>query len=105
MSPDQLLIVRWFEEVWNQGRRESIDAMLHPEGVIHDGPTLCKGPEGFKPFFDRMRAAFSDIRVTVHEVVSAGDLSSVRWSATMRHATDDLAPATGNEIRITGISM
>jgi hypothetical protein len=28
---------RWFEEVWNRGRREAIPEMLAPDGVLHEG--------------------------------------------------------------------
>ncbi|HEV3334705.1 MAG TPA: ester cyclase [Bryobacteraceae bacterium] len=92
-------ILRWFEEVWNQGRRQTIDELLDPACVIHDGPTTVTGPEEFKRFFDRMRASFSKIHVTPHEQVSGGDLVCLRWSAAMQ------VPDTGKEIRITGMSM
>jgi predicted SnoaL-like aldol condensation-catalyzing enzyme len=92
------MVVRWFEEVWNQGRRQTIDEMMGPDFVLHDGPSTTKGPEAFKLFFDRLRADFSGIRVTCHETVSAGDISCLRWSATMRHKT-------GKDIRVTGMSM
>lgn len=99
-------ILRWFEEIWNQGRRQTIDELLDPECVVHDGPTSLKGPEEFKRFFDRMRANFSNIRVTPHELVSAGNLACLRWTATMRHTGEQAGvPATGKEIEFTGMSM
>ena len=93
MSDQIAMIVRWFEEVWNNGRREVIDEMFPPEFVMYDGGTESKGPDGFKPFYDRMRASFSDIKVTPHESISDGDLACLRWSATMRH------PVTGSAWR------
>ncbi len=57
-------IVRWFEEVWNKGWRQAIDEMLPPDCLIHDGSTSLKGPEEFKKYFDLMRSAFSEIKVT-----------------------------------------
>jgi hypothetical protein len=50
---------RWFEEVWNKGRREAIAEMLTPGALIHDGGTDTAGAEGFYPFYDRLRGAFS----------------------------------------------
>ena len=99
-------IIRWFEEVWNQGRRETIDELLRPGCVIHDGETSINGPEEFKLYFDRMRAAFSEIRVTFHEAIADGDLTCLRWSATRRHTGDGMGlPATGKEIHTTGVSI
>jgi hypothetical protein len=50
---------RWFEEVWNQRRREAIAEILLPESAIHDGGSDSMGPEGFYPFIDRMTSTSS----------------------------------------------
>ncbi|HEV3279267.1 MAG TPA: ester cyclase [Terriglobia bacterium] len=100
------LIIRWFEEVWNQGRRETIDEMLSPDSVLHDGEVDSRGPQEFKAFFDRMNATFSEMRLHRHEVISEGIYACLRWSVTARHTGDALGlPPTGREIRITGITM
>ena len=100
------LVRRWFEEVWNQGRREAIAEMLAPDAVIYDGGSASTGPEGFYPFFDRMQAAFSDIRMTLHDMIAEGDKVCVRWSSTVRHTGDALGMAATNQsIEITGISV
>ena len=105
--PDQkAMIVRWFEEVWNKGRREVIDEMFSPEIILHDGDTVSKGPEAFKLFYDRMRTSFSDIKVTPEESISEGDLVCLRWSVTMRHTGDGMGmPSTGKQLRTTGMTM
>src|SRR3977135_2540690 len=106
MSDQITMIVRWFEEVWNKGRREVIDEMLPPEFVMHDGGTVSKGPDAFKPFYDRMRTSFSDIKVTPEEAVSEGDLVCLRWSFIMRHSGDGLGmPATGKKLHTTSMTM
>jgi len=61
---NKALAKKWFEEVWNKRRREAIDEMLSPHAVIYEGSQIAKGPEGFRPFFDRMWEAFSDIKIT-----------------------------------------
>ena len=99
-------LLRWFEEVWNQRRREAIDEMLAPDCLVHEGEASSKGPEEFKPFFDRMHAAFSGIHVTPHEIISEGDLVCLRWSVKMRHTGDGLGmPATGKQLQASGMSM
>jgi len=99
-------IIRWFEEVWNKGRRQAIDEMLPPDCIIHDGGASLKGPEEFKKYFDLMRSAFSEIQVTPEEVISEGALVCLRWSVKMRHTGDGLGmPATGRNLQTTGVSI
>ena len=97
---------RWFEEVWNQGRRDAIAELLAPDGVIHDGSLDSVGPEGFYPFFERMNATLSEIHVTIHDTIAEGDCVCVRWSCQAKHTGDGLGiPATGKTVQMTGISI
>jgi hypothetical protein len=43
---------RWFEEVWNRGRRDAIAEMLSPDSVLHEAGSDSIRPEGFYPLFD-----------------------------------------------------
>jgi steroid delta-isomerase-like uncharacterized protein len=106
--PDQSkqLLVNFFEEVWNKGRREVIDQLIASDCIIHDGESTSTGPEGFKPFYDSMHVTFSNFRVTPRESVTEGDMTCLRWSVIMRHSGEGLGmPASGKEVRATGISL
>ena len=97
---------RWFEEVWNKRRRDAIAEILAPDAVIHDGGTDAKGPEGFHAFYDLMMAAFSDLRVTVHDTFAEHDRICVRWSCVANHTGEGLGfPPTGKAVDVTGISI
>jgi steroid delta-isomerase-like uncharacterized protein len=97
---------RWFEEVWNKGRREVIEEMVAPHGVVHDGSTVSVGPEGFYAFYDRMRAAFSDIRVTVEDEICQDDKVCVRWTCSLRHTGEGMGfPPSDQTATFTGISI
>jgi predicted ester cyclase len=64
------------------------------------------GPEGFYPFFDRMQATLSDVRVTVHDTIQEDDRLCVRWTCTARHTGGGLGtPPSGNAVRVTGITI
>jgi steroid delta-isomerase-like uncharacterized protein len=103
---DRELGSRWFEEVWNKGRREAIAEMLTPETVLYEGDATTHGPEGCYPFFDRMQATFSDLHVTVHDTIAEGDKLCVRWTCTMKHTGDAMGvPATQKTVSVTGISI
>lgn len=97
---------RWFEEVWNQGRREAIAEMLAPGALVHDGDTDSIGPEGFYPFFDRIRATFSDFHINVDDTIAEGDKVCLRWSCTAKHTGSGLGiPPTGKMLRVTGMTI
>ena len=107
MAPiDQDLGRRWFELIWNQGRREAIAELLAPDAAIHDGGVDTMGPGGFYPFFDRIRSTFSEMHVEVEDCITEGDRSCVRWSCTGRHTGSGLGmDPTGVNIHITGIAI
>ena len=98
--------VRWFEEVWNKGRREAIAEMLSADAMLYEGASISRGPEGFYAFFDRLQAACSDMRIDIRQTITENDLVCVRWCATMKHTGDGLGMApTGKELEVTGMSV
>ena len=97
---------RWFDEVWNQGRREAIAEIMTPECVVHDGATDSTGPQGFYPFFDRMNATFSEIQLVVEDTIAERDAACIRWRCTAKHTGAGLGiPPTGKTVHITGITV
>ncbi len=104
-----LLMKRWFEEVWNQGRMETVVELLDADatgfGQAGHG-TGIHGPADFIPFVQRLRGAFPDIQTTVEEVFGADHQVVVRWAATMTHTGGDLGiPATNRKVHVTGMTM
>ena len=103
------LMRRWFKEVWNEGKTETIPALLAADaigiGELEDGSPL-RGPAEFVPFVERIRGAFPDINIVVEDAFGAEDKVVLRWSATMTHRGDHLGiPASGMRVRIAGMSI
>jgi len=103
------LMGRWFKEIWNEGKTQTIHQLMAPDAVgigeLEDGGVV-RGPVEFALFVERIRGAFPDIKVTVEDAFGAGDKVALRWSATMTHHGDHLGmPATGKSVRLTGISI
>jgi len=93
------LVIRWFEEVWNQGRRQTIHDLFAPQAILHDGATHFKGPEEFCRFYDSLRADFSNFRITPGPCLAEGDLACLHWTAELRHN------ASGKDVKVTGTSV
>jgi predicted SnoaL-like aldol condensation-catalyzing enzyme len=93
------LVIRWFEEVWNQGRRETIFELFPADAVLHDGQNHIHGSEAFCRFQDSIRAEFSDFHISPVIALAEGDLVCVHWAADLRHT------ASSQPLKITGTSV
>jgi len=100
---------RWFQEVWNEGRIETVHDLLSPDAVARGqrgGEAEIRGPEEFVKFVREIRDSFPDIKVTVEDAFGAGDKVVLRWSAVMTHTGEAPGlPASGQTVRIGGISI
>jgi steroid delta-isomerase-like uncharacterized protein len=106
----ETLAHRWFDEVWNQGREETIDEMLAADCVAHglgDGPDQdLIGPAAFKPFFRKFRSAFPTIQVTVEETVSEGNKIAARCTVQATHDGEGFGILpTKNKVRFSGVAI
>lgn len=103
------LMQRWFKEVWNEGRVQTIYDLMDKDaiGIGQDQPGVeIHGPRDFEALYNRLRGAFPDISITVEDAFGAGDRAVVRWSAVMTHTGDHLGvPATNRLVRVTGITI
>ncbi|MCW5889118.1 MAG: ester cyclase [bacterium] len=92
--PNDVLVRRWFEEVWNQRRLASIDELADPDCVGHSENGRLEGIDAWRAMFDAFIAAMPDLRATVEDVLVDGDRVSVRWSFTGTHtaALQDIPP-------------
>ena len=100
---------RWFEEVWNQKRSESVPDLLAADCVMHgisETGEDVRGPEEFLALHSKLLSAFPDMRFTLHDCFGDGDKIVVRWTATMRHTGPGLGiEATGAEIKLRGMGI
>lgn len=103
------LVRRWFEEVWNQKRSETIRELLSADCVAHGTSETggdLHGVEGFLEFQARQVSAFPDMHIVVEDCFGMGDKVVVRWSATMHHRGNGLGiEPTGAEVKITGMGI
>ena len=109
MAGNSALIRKWFEEVWNQGREETIDAMCSKkaigQGQAQHGADI-HGPEEFKVLWRRIRSAFSNIHIEIQETIEQGDKVVARWTIAMTHTAPFLGIAPAKKrVSVNGISI
>src|SRR5690606_16992871 len=68
------IVRRWFDELWNEGQEAVIDELLAP-GMVARGlaATDIVGRDQFRQFYQAFRSAFSDVHITLDNVIEAGD--------------------------------
>jgi steroid delta-isomerase-like uncharacterized protein len=103
------LVRRWFEEVWNQKKGETIRELMAAECVAHGTSETggdLHGPEGFLELHARLLEAFPDMHIEVQDAFGSGDMVAVRWVGTMHHRGNGLGiAASGAEVKIMGMGV
>jgi steroid delta-isomerase-like uncharacterized protein len=96
---------RWFEEVWNQRRAETIDELMTPECLGHLESGDVHGPEEFRRVHAEFMKAFPDFRITIEAALAEGDDVVVRWWAEGCHLDDGLGvKATRETVYFRGMT-
>ena len=81
----ETLTETFMERVWNQLDTTVIDELIADEHVSHGVGDPIEGKLGWQGFHVAFTAAFSDIQVTVEDLVVSGDKEASRWTGTMVH--------------------
>jgi steroid delta-isomerase-like uncharacterized protein len=99
------------EQSFNAGKFELADQLIAADAVNHDPAEpaelrALRGPEVLKRTVSLYRRAFPDVRITVDDVIAAGDKVVLRWHSEGTHR-GELAglAATGAHGSVTGISI
>ena len=83
MDQKEAVIRRYFGELFDQGKLELVDELLHPDYVNHSpSPGLQPGREGVRVVVAALRRAFPDLTYTVEDLVVGRE--SVATRTTMR---------------------
>jgi predicted ester cyclase len=110
-AADPKAIARRFrEDLWNTGDLAIADEIIDRECLIHAripfATDFMRGPDAMAQLVMFYRLAFSEIRVTVDELVAEGEMVVARWTAHGRNTGDLLGlPPTGRDTVTTGIDF
>lgn len=101
---------RFREDLWNTGDLSLADDLVTRDCQLYAQIPFpidfARGPDAVRHLVFFYQMAFSDIRVTVEQIVAEGDTVVVRWTARGRHTGHLLGiPPTNRETVTTGIDM
>jgi predicted ester cyclase len=93
---------RWFEEVWNQKRLETVDELLASSAQSHGfpEPNAVQDATAFRAAVVQMHEAFPAIQLKMEDVFVDGDRSAVRWSGSFHTSTD----LQSEPVKLTGFA-
>jgi steroid delta-isomerase-like uncharacterized protein len=101
---NRVLAVRWFQQVWNERRTETIDELFGDNAVGHtEGGDQDRA--GFKAAREGLLDAFPDFSVKIEDTVADGDHVVVRWRVTGTHQGAGLGlPPTNRAVDFRGMT-
>jgi predicted ester cyclase len=105
---NKAVVRRWLTEFWGQKKLAVADEILTPDSQVHDAhaPDIPPGPNGYKGYAKQFMDAFSDMTVSIEDLLAEGDKVVARWKTEGRH-TGALGPlpATGRTVSFTGTDV
>ena len=77
---NKALVRRGFEEFANRKNLAAVDELIAPNyvGYYPTMPEPVRGREGFKQLISMYHSAFPDLKVTIDDMIAAGDKVAVR---------------------------
>ena len=101
MSEENKTRVRqFFKEVVEKGNLAMFDEFVAPDFVDHQpAPGQLPGAAGVRQFFTSMRAAISNLQVTIEHMIAEGDLVAAHVSIRGKHTGELMGiPGSGKDV-------
>jgi steroid delta-isomerase-like uncharacterized protein len=104
----RLVIERYFNQLFNQGKVELATELLHPEYVNGSpgSPDLPRGREGVVVVVKALRTAFPDLKYEIEDMVIGADAVAVRTTLRGTHRGDFFGlPPTGKSVEVSQMTF
>ena len=100
------IALRWFNEVWNERKSETIYELLASDSIGHQESNLdIVGPEPFAKFHQTFLETLPDLQVEVMDTIAEAAKVCVHWRFTGTHAGAGLGlQPTGRQVRMRGMT-
>lgn len=108
VAEKRLVIERYFQELFNQGKVELVPELLHASYVNGSpgSPDLPRGREGVVSVVKALRTAFPDLRYEIEDMVIGADAVAVRTTLRGTHRGDFFGlPPTGKRVEVSQMTI
>jgi pSer/pThr/pTyr-binding forkhead associated (FHA) protein/ketosteroid isomerase-like protein len=102
------LFNRWFEELWNKKNYEITKELVASEFTAHGagGQDIKQGPDGVAGMVKIWHDAFPDGHMTMDDIITEGDLSTIRMTFRGTHTGEFYGvPASNKPVEVTSIGI
>ena len=106
LENNKALVRRFIDEIFVQGRRETVDELLADDFVGHTWPSTGHPKDDLKAAIGRTSKGLSDTRFLVEDVIAEGDQVAVRLTAEATQTGELMGlPASGKRYSIGEIHI
>jgi steroid delta-isomerase-like uncharacterized protein len=108
VEENKSLVLRFYEEVWNEGNVDVTSEVFAPDYVRHDlrPSRALPGPAGQAKVAADFRTAFPDLRMELDLILAEGDLVAARWTTEGTNSGPwGGRPPTGKRARFCGVNI
>jgi len=78
IDQNKAIVRRFVDEIFVQGRKESVDELLADDFVAHTWPSTGRPREDLKAAIDRVAGGLADAEFTIDDLIAEGDRVAVR---------------------------
>jgi steroid delta-isomerase-like uncharacterized protein len=107
-DPKRLVIERYFQQLFNQGKVELVPELLHPD-YVNGSPgsaDLPRGRDGVAVVVKALRTAFPDLEYEIEDMVIGANAVAVRTTLRGTHRGDFFGlPATGKTVEVSQMTI
>jgi steroid delta-isomerase-like uncharacterized protein len=102
-----IVVRRWYGELWDNWNVGVADELLSPDYVFHlPGSPTPVNRDVTKQVVKMFGTAFPDLRHTVDEMIAEGDVVVARWTVQGTHRGDFQGiPPTGKPVTLSGTTV
>lgn len=108
LSDNKQIARRYVEECWNQGKLDSVSALMAEKCRHHDPafPSLSSGADNIKRHIASCRAGFPDLKFTIDDTIAERNEVVHHWTSRGTHRGQFLGmQPTNKHATVTGTSI
>ena len=106
IDENKAIVRRFIDEIFVQGRRETVDELLADDFVAHTWPSTGHPKDDLKGAIDRTSRGLADPVFTIEDLIAEGDRVAVRLTAAATQVGEMMGmPASGKRYEIGEIHI